>query len=122
MQDLNKFKIGLIGHGFIGSNLLKLLRARPQFEVEASFVLSTNSANKSAEIPFVSSLSEGLERGVDLVVEAATPNAYASYALQILETTTKPPTTLKLAESSERKLVFEGSTREVCKLFPRSVN
>jgi aspartate dehydrogenase len=177
MNHSKKFKIGLIGYGFIGSGLTKYLNANPQLGIEVVFALDSKSSKIQGV--FVNSLEEGLEREPDLVVEAATPEAYKEHILTVLKkvnflglslsaladeylhneaikiaethhkklyiphgavfgldglsshskdwksvtvTTTKPPETLKLKDCDELTLVFEGSTREVCKLFPRSVN
>ena len=176
----SNFKIGLIGHGFIGSNLFKRINDNPALNLEAAFIMKSKlSDTENSDDLFVSTLEEGLSRKPDLIVEIATPEAYAKNVLKALEkvdfmglslsalaernlskeaiaiaeksgsklyiphgaafgldgisahkddwesvvvSTTKPSATLKIEKSDTRNLIFEGPTREVCRLLPRSVN
>lgn len=170
-------KIGFIGYGTIGKQIVKQAQKDGNYNIE--FILIGGENEKDEEnLPYVKELTPDLFNKVDLVVEAAHSDVIAKYGEQILQctnllafsttafsneelcqtlihncetygtkiyiphgailgldglfdgrsiihsvtiTTTKSPKSLG-RHDSERTVVYEGSTREICKLYPRNVN
>lgn len=170
-------KIGFIGYGIIGKQIVKQAQKNGNYSIEFILIGSENEKDEE-NLPYIKELTPDLFKKVDLVVEVAHANVIAQYGEQILKytnllafsttafsdaelyekllhscktygtkvyiphgailgldglfdgrmvidsvtiTTTKSPKSLG-REDSERTLVYEGSTREICKLYPRNVN
>lgn len=170
-------KIGFIGYGTIGKQVVKQAQKDGIYSIE--FILIGHENEKDEKnLPYVKEITSDLFQKVDLVVEVAHSDVIVKYGEQILKstnllafsttafsneelckkllhncetygtkmyiphgailgldglfdgraiidsvtiTTTKSPKSLG-REDSERTIVYEGSTREICKLYPRNVN
>ena len=79
-------RIGLIGFGFIGAQVFKRLRERPEFGIDVAFVHNRDRA-KLADVPddlVLDDLARMAERKADLVVEMAHPDYTRTYGESIL--------------------------------------
>ena len=170
-------KIGFIGYGTIGKQVVKQALKEGNYSIE--FVVIGNDNEKDeTDLPYVKEITSDLFKKVDLVVEVAHADIITKYGEDILKvtdllafsttafsneelytkllhncqtfrtkiyvphgailgldglfdgrkvidsvtiTTTKSPKSLG-REDSEKTIVYEGSTREICKLYPRNVN
>lgn len=74
---MNKTRVGLIGNGAIGSELVKLIKKDKSIDLVFVF-------DELKEKSSVKSIEEGLGMGVDLVVECASKEAVVQFAQKVL--------------------------------------
>ena len=105
-------RVGLIGYGQIGSSLCELAAQEndPGFQVVAVF---DSQPDTQAAIPpdlACASVAEMLAKGLDLVVEAAHPDAVRAFAPEVLKTTDL--LIMSVSALGDQKL--ETQIRETC--------
>lgn len=81
-QDVKRFKIGIIGSGFIGGGLAKLLLQHPDYEL--SYVLTRTALSKRDDFISPDKLTNSLEKLIkssDLIVECSGDAIYATESI-----------------------------------------
>ena len=82
VQGVKRFKIGIIGSGFIGGGLAKLLLQHPEYEL--SYVLTRTSVSKRDDFISPDKLTNSLDKLIessDLIVECSGDAIYATESI-----------------------------------------
>ncbi len=82
VEEVKRFKIGIIGSGFIGGGLAKLLLQHPEYEL--SYVLTRSTLSKRDDFISPDKLTNSLEKLIessDLIVECSGDAIYATESI-----------------------------------------
>jgi predicted dinucleotide-utilizing enzyme len=113
-------RVGLIGFGFIGSQVYERIRLQPELGLEVAYVHNRNSARLKDVAPehVLGDLAQGASRTPDLVVEMAHPDYTRRFGEQILaQADYLPLSVTALADDALRERLLSQAKRSGTRLL-----